>query len=159
MTRQEAAVSLKTITVIFIVIGVLLIGIGFYKHLAYEHNNSEYSYYDDSVNAYVGSDAYNYIINGTYFTAYSVLGVGSFIIATITGVGAMFMSVKLEKKVTMLNNNESNFLGDFQTKHTEQKSISGKEVADSEANSIISSELQDIGNQIAELEDENKSKL
>lgn len=33
-----------------------MIGIGFYKHLAYEHDNSEYSYlYDDeSVNVYVG---------------------------------------------------------------------------------------------------------
>lgn len=108
---------------------------------------------ENNVNAYVGGDAYNYIINGTYFTAYSVLGVGAFIIATIAGVGAVFLSVKPEKKVTMLNNNESNPSGVF---HTEQESILGKEVADSEANSIISTELQDIGNQIAELEDKSK---
>lgn len=34
--------------------------------------NSEYTSY--STNAYVGGDAYNYIINGTYFTGYIVLG-------------------------------------------------------------------------------------
>lgn len=34
--------------------------------------NSEYSF-TSSVNAYVGGDAYNYIINGTYATAFFVL--------------------------------------------------------------------------------------
>ena len=112
MRREEAASKLRTVKVFFIIVGIILIGIGFYKHLAYE--NSEYSYRDE-VNAYVGGDAYNYIINGTYFTAYSVLGVGSFIIATITGVGAMFMSVEQEQKVIVekqevstLNDIESN---------------------------------------------------
>lgn len=43
--------------------------------------------YDDSswapVNAYVGGDAYNFIINGTYATAYFVLAAGCMIAATI----------------------------------------------------------------------------
>ena len=41
----------------------------------YEHYyNSEYS--SLTKNAYVGGDAYNYIINGTYFTAFAVYSVG-----------------------------------------------------------------------------------
>lgn len=42
-------------------------------------------------NAYVGGDAYNYIINGTYFTAYSVMGMGSYIIAAIFFTGALIL--------------------------------------------------------------------
>ena len=51
-----------------IAMGIFLI-IGFYKMLIY----------DDYTNAYVGGDAYNYIINGTYATAYFVLAGSSFI--------------------------------------------------------------------------------
>lgn len=49
------------------------LGMGFYKLFAYENSNDEYSFSDESVNAYVGGDAYNFIINGTYTTAYFVL--------------------------------------------------------------------------------------
>ncbi|WP_213422619.1 hypothetical protein [Bhargavaea massiliensis] len=51
---------------------------GFYKLLAYD--NGEYS--DKAVNAYVGGDAYNYIINGTHATAYFTLA-GAFLITTV----------------------------------------------------------------------------
>lgn len=44
--------------------------------------NSEYSYIEP-VNAYVGGDAYNYIINGTYSTAFFVLTA----MFVLTGVG------------------------------------------------------------------------
>lgn len=43
---------------------------GLFKMFAYE--NSELPFVDN-VNAYVGGDAYNYIINGTHATAYFVL--------------------------------------------------------------------------------------
>jgi len=36
------------------------------------YNNSE-TYPELNQNAYVGGDAYNYIINGTYFTAFTVI--------------------------------------------------------------------------------------
>lgn len=53
-------------------IGVIIsVGMGFYKMFVYENN--EDSYFDESVNAYVGGDAYNFIINGTYSTSYFVL--------------------------------------------------------------------------------------
>lgn len=52
-------------------------GIFFYKGYDVKNNyyNSKYSYTYE--NAYVGSDAYNYIINGTYFTGYSVIASAS----------------------------------------------------------------------------------
>lgn len=96
MKRADAARRLKVLCVICIIIGIVMVGMGFYKHLVYV--NSEYG---SNVNAYVGGDAYNYIINGAYFTAYAVLGMGSFIIATISGVASMFMSVEDNKRKTM----------------------------------------------------------
>lgn len=45
--------------------------LGFYKMFAY--NNPKYTIFEETQNAYVEGDAYNYIINGTYATAYFVL--------------------------------------------------------------------------------------
>ena len=66
---------------------------GFYKLTAYENPDTEDSFYyddDEAVNAYVGGDAYNYIINGTRATAYFVfagvmvmIGFGTAYYATI----------------------------------------------------------------------------
>lgn len=116
MTRYEAVSKLKTTSVIFIIIGVIMLGIGFFKIWFYENPssryNSDYLYDDeDSINAYVGGDAYNYIINGTYFTAFSVLGTGSILIAMISRTAAVMLSVenpKTEEKVTVLQDIENN---------------------------------------------------
>ncbi|WP_251648697.1 hypothetical protein [Rummeliibacillus stabekisii] len=60
------------------VVGLIAaLGMGFYKLFAYENYNSDDDYFSDSslnVNAYVGGDAYNYIINAGQTTAYFVLG-------------------------------------------------------------------------------------
>lgn len=66
---------LKESSIIVILASLVSFGMGFYKMFAY--NSGEY---EDAVNSYVGGDAYNYIINGTYTTAYFVLG-GSLLIA------------------------------------------------------------------------------
>lgn len=57
--------------VVFLLAAVIFIGMGFDKIYSYE--NPEDSWREHK-NAYVGGDAYNYIINGTYATAYFVLG-------------------------------------------------------------------------------------
>lgn len=54
----------KTAIISFI-ISLICIFVGFYKMYIYD----EYEY----INAYVGGDAYNYIINGTYAVAFFVL--------------------------------------------------------------------------------------
>lgn len=59
---------------------------GFYKMFVYtNYDSSEYpTLAQDNVNAYVGGDAYNYIINGTYtiayFTLFGALLLGGFIV-------------------------------------------------------------------------------
>jgi hypothetical protein len=50
------------------IFAVIFVGIGFYKIFAY--SNSDLG---DKVNAYVGGDAYNYIINSNLGIAYFVL--------------------------------------------------------------------------------------
>lgn len=44
------------------------------KYMNYYQSSLGYSSLDK--NTYVGGDAYNYIINGNYFTGFSVLGIG-----------------------------------------------------------------------------------
>lgn len=68
----------------FIISGIFII-IGFYKMFVY--SNSEYS--DNNVNTYVGGDAYNYIINANYSTAYFILA----LIFTIIGCTLLIYNV------------------------------------------------------------------
>jgi hypothetical protein len=51
----------------------LFVGIGFYKLFAY--NNPEGSYGGNLVNAYVGGDAYNFIINANLATTYFAIAI------------------------------------------------------------------------------------
>ena len=62
------------------VICFIVSGVFFYK--AYDVKTNYYNsedFYSLSENAYVGGDAYNYIINGTYFTGYAVIASAFFI--------------------------------------------------------------------------------
>ena len=64
---------------VFYIVAGLCIYTGFDKFLNYTNYEDE-ALYDLSTNAYVGGDAYNFIINGTYMTAFFALG-GALIIA------------------------------------------------------------------------------
>lgn len=88
---SSIANALEMICIIFILIGIFMIGLGFYKMMVYENYDS---YVLESINAYVGGDAYNIIINAIYFAGYSVLGIGSLIISTITGIASYYFSTK-----------------------------------------------------------------
>jgi uncharacterized membrane protein YvbJ len=74
--------NLNILALISAIVGVLFWFYGFYKYLSYDSGE-----YNDPVNAYVGGDAYNFIINGTYFTAFSVIGgvfiLGAFILYSV----------------------------------------------------------------------------
>lgn len=61
---------MKLGAIISYICSIIFIGIGFSKLFVYENPD-----YGDSVNAYVGGDAYNYIINGNYATAYFTLAI------------------------------------------------------------------------------------
>ena len=96
MTKDKALNITKIICIACIILGIIFLSIGFYKVAVYE--NSEYSW-DTNVNAYVGGDAYNYIINGTHFTAYSVLSGCSFVIAAIMGAVNISLAVKSDDQI------------------------------------------------------------
>ena len=59
--------------------------------------NGDYS----SVNAYVGGDAYNYIINGTYFTAFTVCAAGCAVcgLLCLIGGGLLYASGKKRDEI------------------------------------------------------------
>lgn len=67
------------------VIAVIPLLIGFYKLFAYD-SGEFYPY--ESVNAYVGGDAYNFIINANYASAYFILA-GTLILSAI-GFGILW---------------------------------------------------------------------
>jgi hypothetical protein len=61
-----------------------------------DYYNSE-NYSSLNRNAYVGGDAYNYIINGTYFTGYSVIGCGCMLSGVIF-TGIAFLAIIKNKE-------------------------------------------------------------
>lgn len=75
---MKKAQTLIVWAAVFAFLGMIFAGIGFYKISVYE--NSEHSWVEKK-NVYVGGDAYNYIINGTYFAGYSALSGAMFICA------------------------------------------------------------------------------
>ena len=98
MEKKQVVSGLVTICVVFAILGAILIGTGFYKITSYNNPDSDYSFDTEYINSYVGGDAYNYIINGTYFTAYAVMGTGALIISAITGSAEAILSIKYNEK-------------------------------------------------------------
>jgi len=76
--------TIKKILLIIAIVFYIVSGIMFYKGFDKMTNyySSEYST-SNNVNAYVGGDAYNYIINGNYATGFFVLSMGFMVAGTI----------------------------------------------------------------------------
>ena len=76
--------SKKVISEIFYLIGFVSSGGGFYKLLVYKnYDGSKYpSLAEDNVNAYVGGDAYNYIINMGFATSLFIFSLICVVIAS-----------------------------------------------------------------------------
>lgn len=94
MTKKKLMQSMFLIAGILLILAIACIYMAFNKMFNYK-NNETYQY--KSVNAYVGGDAYNYIINANYFSGYASLG-GCLIISsaiyTITGIKQMEIKEK-----------------------------------------------------------------
>lgn len=77
----------------------ILSGMFFYKGFDVKTNyyNSE-NYGSLNKNAYVGGDAYNYIINGTYFTGYMVIGSTCLLASVILGCTHIITERTLNKE-------------------------------------------------------------
>lgn len=81
---------LRVLSVFMLVLALYFGNLGFEKKDAYY--NSDVT----NINAYVGGDAYNYIINGTYFTGYLVLSGSLLICSTMLFVSSI--QIKKQKK-------------------------------------------------------------
>lgn len=81
---------LKVVAIIFFIFAGIMFYNGHDKMTNYY--NSEYNILNH--NAYVGGDAYNYIINGTYATSYFVLGTGG-LIAGVMCIGISIIGEKI----------------------------------------------------------------
>lgn len=89
---EKRSKRLQIISAAFYLLAIIMLLIGVHKMTQYR--NSEYSP-SRNVNAYVGGDAYNYIINGNYATGFFVLSMGSMITGTLF-VGLSFMAEEIE---------------------------------------------------------------
>ena len=96
MKKEKVSNFFIIIAIILFLLSISCIGMGFNKMLNYRNSNT--SYYSKSVNAYVGGDAYNYIINACYFTGYVSLGGCLLIVSSNFVVSAIKNSSCDEKK-------------------------------------------------------------
>lgn len=87
--------NVATILILFSLSCFIIGGIFCYKgfHKKNNYYQSDYSWGKD-VNAYVGGDAYNYIINGTYFAGYCALSGAFFICGTVSGIYGMKFQIE-----------------------------------------------------------------
>lgn len=74
------------IAIILLILSLICVGEGFNKMMNYK-NSDKYS--EKSINAYVGGDAYNYIINACYFAGYVSLGGCLFVSSTIFAISSI----------------------------------------------------------------------
>lgn len=86
--------NLKTGAIISYILSAICVGIGFYKMLVYE--NFEYA---PTKNAYVGGDAYNYIINANYTTAFFSLAILCAVIGMSLMIGYFLVSQNTVEKI------------------------------------------------------------
>ena len=85
--------TLIVIALLFFIVSVI------FSYKAYnvknDYYNTEYSILNK--NAYVGGDAYNYIINGTYFIGYAVIASSAFISGVILCSRTINLIVKIKE--------------------------------------------------------------
>lgn len=88
VVRVVVAIALLVASVTCFIRGNDYKSSGFYKINTY-FNMEEYP--SLSKNAYVGGDAYNYIINGTYFSGYSALSGSMYICSAVSGAAGCLL--------------------------------------------------------------------
>lgn len=85
--KKTVGIALSIVFVASLLLGLFSLVTAYDKKDRYYNSESLTSLNE---NAYVGGDAYNYIINGTHFTGYMVQGMGFLVISTMTGMGALY---------------------------------------------------------------------
>lgn len=80
MKKQSLSKVLYIIAACFYILSAVAFYKGYDKITNYYYSEK---YYNLNKNAYVGGDAYNYIINGNYATGYYVLSMGTLLTGTL----------------------------------------------------------------------------
>lgn len=102
---KEKTSNLFIVFAIFLTIfGIIFLGIGFHKILVYE--NSDYSW-GEHKNSYVGGDAYNYIINGTYFSGYCAISGALFVCVNINVIYGLKLKMESQQNQPNLDSSLS----------------------------------------------------
>lgn len=79
MKKNSLSKKLYIIAVCFYILSAIALYKGYDKVTNYRSSE----YYSLNVNAYVGGDAYNYIINSNYATGYYILSMGTLLTGTL----------------------------------------------------------------------------
>ena len=89
---------MKNILIIASIICFILSGVFFSRcyNVKNEYYNSE-NFPILNKNAYVGGDAYNYIINGTYFTGYAVIASATLLGGIVLIVHSVLLIIKIKE--------------------------------------------------------------
>lgn len=92
--RNKGSVLGFVCAIIFFICAAFFFEKGYDVKINY-YNSEDYPILNE--NAYVGGDAYNYIINGTYFTGYMVVGSSCMICGVLCCVGTALLSNKTKE--------------------------------------------------------------
>ena len=88
--RQTSSnLGIFVFAVVLYILSAVMLYKGYDKMTNYRNSDT---YYSINQNAYVGGDAYNYIINGTYATGFFVLSMGFFISGTCSVLGGIIIN-------------------------------------------------------------------
>lgn len=98
----------KIASCVLLILGCIFIGIGFNKKNTYSNGDIT-----SPENAYVGGDAYNYIINASYFAGYVTLGS----ISSLSAIILYSTATLIDSRTKLISAKEKN----FSTKKTEDE--------------------------------------
>ncbi|ABX43579.1 SHOCT domain-containing protein [Lachnoclostridium phytofermentans] len=82
MEKKKAFQYLVALSITFALLAVIFFGLGLNKKNTYDNKQ-------ESTNVYVNGDAYNFIINGTYFAGYMAISGACLIVAAIMFMGVL----------------------------------------------------------------------
>lgn len=95
--RNITLKPIKNVLVMMTIICFLVSGIFFSKGFNVKNHYYNSDYTSLNKNAYVGGDAYNYIINGTYFTGYVVIASASLLSGVILLTNVVKLMIKIKE--------------------------------------------------------------
>lgn len=91
MNKSKKVLLADTFAMLFYIVAVIFVGIGFHKMYVYEKGDA----FNPGVNAYVGGDAYNFIINANYAGDFFILALLCVVVGVAIQIIAL-LKVKIE---------------------------------------------------------------